>query len=248
MTNNKLSIAEEFNSYFTEVGTKIDETIPPPSANFNDYLNNPSQQSLFLNAVDDAEILNIISQLKISKSCGPTSIPNRLLKDFGPELVIPIKYIINLCFKTGHFPDQLKLADIIPLHKKDERYKCNNYRPISLLSNLSKIFEKTMHSRLYEFLENFDLLYKHQYGFRKKHSTNHALIKIVENIQEKLDNKTFVGGVFLDLQKAFDTVNHKILLQKLDYYGIRGTANKLFKSYLSNRYQRVSLDGTFLQF
>ena len=100
-----------------------------------------------------------------------------------------------------------------------------------------------MHTRVYDFLEQCDVIYKFQFGFRKKYSTNHSLLSIVENIRDKLDNKTFSCGVFVDLEKAFDTVNHSILLKKLDHYGIRGQANKWFSSYFSRRQQKVSLNG-----
>lgn len=245
LVSDKKAMAEEFNKYFTTIGDKIEKDIPLTSNNFAHYLQNSVNESIFLNPVNEAEILDLISQMKVSKSCGPTSIPNKLLKLFGSKLAHPLQHVINLSFCTGHFPDLLKLANVIPLYKKDEKIRCSNYRPISLLSNISKLFEKAMHVRLYAFLEKYNVLYNHQYGFRKKHSTQHALVKIIEHIKEKIDNKTIVAGVFLDLQKAFDTVNHKILLQKLEHYGIRGQANKLLKSYLSSRYQRVSLDGCY---
>ncbi len=105
-----------------------------------------------------------------------------------------------------------------------------------------------MHTRLYDFIETLDQFYDKQFGFRKKYSTNHALLSIVEGIRENLDNKSFVCGVFIDLEKAFDTVNHNIQLKKLDYYGIRGIANKWFQSYLSERRQKVKLDDTYSSF
>ena len=125
--------------------------------------------------------------------------------------------------------------------KKNERVKCDNYRPISLLSNLSKVFERAMHTRLYEFFDKNKKFYELQFGFRKKHNTEHAVLEIIEKIKENLDNKTFVCGVFIDLQKAFDTVDHSILLKKMHSYGVTGMAYKLFESYLTNRYQRVVL-------
>ncbi len=118
-----------------------------------------------------------------------------------------------MSLSQGIFPDLLKDAEVCPIYKKNDKDKCENFRPISLLSNLSKLFERAMHTRLYEFIHNSGKIYDKQFGFRKKYSTNHALLSIVESIREKLDNKMFVCGVFIDLEKAFDTVNHQILLK-----------------------------------
>ena len=120
--------------------------------------------------------------------------------------------------------------------------RCENYRPISLLSNVSKIFERIMYSRLEDFLKSTDVLYEFQFGFRKQYSTNHALLSIVEKIRSALDKNMYSCGVFIDLEKAFDTVNHRILLSKLYHYGIRGNANSWFSSYLIHRSQTVTIN------
>jgi retron-type reverse transcriptase len=117
---------------------------------------------------------------------------------------------------------------VCAIFKKGDKTKCANYRPISLLSNISKIFERIMYNRIEDFLDEYDIIYEYQFGFRKKHSTNHALLSIVESIRKDLDNKTFSCGVFVDLEKAFDTVNHNILLAKLEHYGIRDNALSCF--------------------
>ena len=131
-------------------------------------------------------------------------------------------FLINTSFTTGIFPSALKVANIIPIHKKVDKLDCNNYQPISLLSNISKIFEKMMHIQLTSFLNKNKVLSSFQFGFGKKHSTNHALISLTEIIRLALDNDQFVCGVFINLQKAFDTVDHKILLSKMNHYGIKG--------------------------
>ena len=152
--------------------------------------------------------------------------------------------IINLSFATGNYIENLKIARVIPIYKeKGSELLCSNYRPISLLSNINKIIEKLMHERLYSFLTKHNIIYDLQFGFRKKHSTTHALMKLTEDIRQALDSGKFSCGIFIDLQKAFDTVDHKILLAKLENYGVRGTANQWFKSYLSNRKQFVSING-----
>ena len=153
--------------------------------------------------------------------------------------------IINLSFETGIFPSALnKLVKVIPIFKnKGSNQDYNNYRPISLLSNVDKIFEKLAHCRLVSFLDKYDAIYQKQFGFRKQHSTAHTLISLTEEIRRALDKGQFSCGVFIDLQKAFDTVDHTILLNKLKHYGIRGKANKWFHSYLTDRRQFVSIAG-----
>ena len=139
------------------------------------------------------------------------------------------------------FVSMYKIATVCPINKKGDKTHCENYRPISLLSNISKLFERVMYVRIEHFLKSSDILYK--FGFRRQHSTNHALLSIVEKIRSSLDKKMYTCGVFIDLEKAFDTVNQKIILSKLNHYGIRGTANPWFPSYLSSRYQSVVLNG-----
>ena len=119
----------------------------------------------------------------------------------------------------------------------------SNYRPISLLSNINKIFEKLVYSRLYSFLELHNCIFELQFGFRAKHSTQHALASLTEMVKQALDEGNFACGIFVDFAKAFDTVDHTILLKKLEHYGVRGLANNWFKSYLTNRKQYVSING-----
>ena len=188
---------------------------------------------------------SLILNLNPNKSNGPGSFPTKILKYVVDIIAKPICDLVNMSILNGVFPDALKIAEVIPVFKKGNKLLCNNFRPISLLSNLSKIFEKIIHERTYNFLNECKLFYNLQFGFRHNYSTNHALIKITELIRKAIDNKKIACGVFIDLQKAFDTVNHKILLQKLKYYGIRGVAYKLFESYLNSRYQYVSINGNF---
>ena len=135
------------------------------------------------------------------------------------------------------------MARVVPIHKKESKLDISNYRPISLLSNINKIFEKVMGLRIRNHFERSNLLYKLQFGFREKHSTNHAIVNMVQKIQEVIKGNNVAVGVFIDLKKAFDTVNHTILLNKLDSYGIRGIAKNWIKSYLTNHKQYVSIDG-----
>ena len=152
--------------------------------------------------------------------------------------------IINQAFYNGVFPKELKMAKVIPVYKSGSTMELNNYRPISVLNTFSKVFERLMYDRLTKLLDKYNVVYQNQFGFRHGHSTHHALITLVDKITKSLDNGDIVIGVFLDLKKAFDTVNHKILLKKLYHYGIRGNLNKWFESYLADRSQYVLFGKT----
>ena len=244
----KKEIAQSFNEFFVDIGNMVENKIPNSKKHFSEFLGDSNKNTIFLTPIDNDEVLSMISKLNSSKACGPNSIPYNLLKTHSNVLLEPLRELLNMSILQGSFPTLLKFAQVCPIYKKKDKEKCENYRPISLLSNLSKLFERAMHTRLYNFIENSDQFYEKQFGFRKKYSTNHALLSIVEGIREKLDNKTFVCGVFIDLEKAFDTVNHKILLKKLEHYGIRGVANEWFASYLSSRKQKVKFDDAYSDF
>ena len=165
-------------------------------------------------------MLSVIKELSNSKSTGPASVPSKFLKLFQTALSKPISLIENLSFSTGSFPDNIKVANVIPIFKKEDRTLWNNYRPISLLSNISKIIEKLIHARLTMLLNKHNIMYKKQFGFRHNHSTTHALLEITGKIKQGCDSVKYPCGVLLDLQKPFDTINHDILLKKLYHYGI----------------------------
>ena len=177
------------------------------------------------------EVEKIIDGLDMKKATGPNSIPNIILKSFKLFFSVWLSRLINLCFEVGDFPDILKTAKITLLHKKD-----------SLLSVFSKIYGKVIYIRIYSYLTKNNLIYSKQFGFRSNYSTNHVLTSITENIRSLLDQGQYVCGIFVDLEKAFDTVDHEILCHKLNHYGVHGNVNKLIKSYLANRKQYVSLD------
>ena len=244
INTNPVDIANCFNDYFSNIGSKLADKIFPSKYDHLHYLKCSNPVSIFIKPTSKTEILNLISTLNNSKSSGPFSIPTDIFKMTGNIMASPLTEIINLSFSTGIYPNNLKIAKIIPVFKnKGSILQCNNYRPISLLSNINKIFEKLMYTRLYNFLDIHNCIYNLQFGFREKHSTNHALFSITEKIREALDNNNFACGIFIDLQKAFDMVDHNILIQKLNHYGIRGVANNWFNSYLSNRTQFVSING-----
>ena len=242
--SNARGIATCFNNYFTNIADDIiKDRKYSGKISYKKYLNNPFENSFALYDFDSKKISLMISTLNPRKGSGPNGLPTKILLMFKDELSLPLSIIFNISIKTGIFPDLLKLSKTIPVFKKGSKMAVENYRPISLLSNINKIFEKLMYNRVYKFLEDNKCLYDLQFGFRRKHSTIHALIQITEKIKSALDNGEYACGVFIDLQKAFDTVNHDILIEKLSHYGIRGLSKQWFKSYLTKRSQFVSIDG-----
>ena len=236
-------ISNSFNDYFTSVAEKIlNKRKYIGNKLFSDFLKNRMANNFTFEPCTKEEIKSIILSLKTSKSYGPNSIPVfiQLLAD---TISSHLEAIFNLSFNTGKHPHILKLAKTIAIYKKGSKLLTSNYRPISLLSNINKILEKLVFNRLYNFLEDSQCIYSLQFGFRKKHSTNHALVQITETIRKALDENKFACGVFVDFQKAFDTVNHDILIKKLDHYGIRNTQNNWFRLYLTDRSQFVSILG-----
>jgi len=150
-------------------------------------------------------------------------------------------YIFNKILSTGIFPERLKFSEVRPLFKKGDITEFSNYRPISLLTSFSKITEKIIYKRLYSYLNDNNMLVDDQYGSREKLSAKTATYTLINNVLSSLDRRNLVGGLFCDLQKAVDCVNHEILFAKIKFYGISGIANKLMRSYLENRYQRTSM-------
>ena len=152
-----------------------------------------------------------MSTLDSQKTSGPNSIPTKILKLMKNDISDQLAVLFNLSFSCGSFPS---------IYKKDSKLKCSSYRPVSLLSNIDKILKRIVYSRLYKFFEDNKLVYNLQFGFQQKHSTSHALIHLTEKIREQLDSGKYGCGIFVDFQKVFDTVDHAILTQKLNFYGV----------------------------
>ena len=229
-----------FNKFFCSVVPNIQSKI---DKFFNHFLKNPCNQSIFIKPCTNKEIIDKISDLSSNKAAGPNSIPIKTIRLARDCITNNLPVLFNLSFSSGVFSDKLKIAKVLPAFKKGSKLECSNYRPISLLSNLDKVNEKLMHKRLMEFLNEQKILYCKQYGFRKGFPTAHAIINLIDNIESDIDNKQFVCGFFIDLQKVFDTVDQDILLEKIQHYGIRGIAHQWFKSYLENRKQFVSINS-----
>jgi hypothetical protein len=235
-------IVNKFNHFFINIGPTLANNIPNSNnKNFEKYLQNmPDSQFSFQN-VNETMVIKIIDKLKPKTSCGKDKISNKLLKLIKCNIAPVLTLIINQSINTGKFPDHLKIAKVLPVHKKDSNNIFSNYRPISILSSVSKVFERVIHDQLYEYFATNDLFYHSQYGFRQKHSTELAALEIVDRIVCAMDKNEIPLNIFLDLSKAFDTLDHQILISKLRYYGLYEKSLCLLQNYLSNRKQYVVL-------
>ena len=244
-------IADQFNIFFSNIGSTLSDSIEidDSTLDFTDYLNNPTEHRFNFNTITESETLSIINKLKNKNSSGKDEISNKLLKSIKDEIAKPLAIIINQSLKTGVFPDALKIAKVKPLYKKGDNFCLNNYRPISLLPTISKIFERVMFTQLYSYLNANNLLSEQQYGFRSQHSTELACVKLVDYITTEMDNIKKIKtptAIFLDLSKAFSTLNFNILLNKLQYYGINGISLSLIICYLTDRFQYVQFENSEL--
>ncbi|XP_065673996.1 uncharacterized protein LOC136090948 [Hydra vulgaris] len=198
MIYDPIKISESFNSFFVSVPGELQKKIHSFNNDFNKYLKNPNLKSIFIKPTDKNEVFSNIHSLNDSKASGPNSVPIPIFKALANDISPVLFELFNLSFITGVFPDILKTASVIPIHKKDSKIECNSYRPISLL-NVSKLLEKLMYSRIYNFLNSSLCFHIRQFGFCSNHSTSHALISITEMIRGAIDSGSFTCGVFIDL-------------------------------------------------
>ena len=239
-------IATAFNQYFASIASKLNSTydneglpvIDIPT--FSDFMPKSNPNTIFLSDSSSAEVENVISELQNGKA---SDIPITVIKKTAKMISPVLSKYFNILMQEGTFPSQLKTGKITPIYKKDNEELLENYRPVSTLPIFGKIFEKIIYKRLYSFLISQGVLHDKQFGFRKGHSTSHALNYSVELIQKSLKQQQHVLAIFIDLSKAFDTLDHTTLLNKLLTYGIRGNAHKLISSYLTGRTQYTSVLG-----
>lgn len=240
-------IAETFNEFFCSEPTNIVNNIH----RFEDLgapeTDTPEQDPYIFKSSDlqvgHEELRDALSKIESKNSTDHFGLSMKFIKKCFNVIINPFLHIINLSFSTGCIPHQLKLAKVIPIFKSGDPRLPNNYRPISLLSNFSKIIEKVMYIRLSNFLEHHDLLSLSQFGFRTNHSTIHPMILLDNFVTDALNNKKYAMAIFCDLRKAFDTVNHSLLLSKLERMGVRDKELLWFKNYLSGRWQYTVVGG-----
>lgn len=240
-------IAGEFNKYFSEVGKSMSAMIPKRSGNYLNIENwnnrNVVNESLVLESVSQNEVEMEIKELDINKSAGYDGITNKCIKLNMEAISPPLTKLVNQCINVGAYPKLLKIQKITPIYKEGDKLKTSNYRPISVLPAINRILERIIYKRLYSFLNGTNFFYCKQFGFRSGVSTTTAIMELTDMIINNFEEKKVISSVFLDLKKAFDTIDRTILLDKLKHAGIRGNSYRLLESYLGDRTQCVDING-----
>ena len=237
-------IANMFSTYFGTIAEDMNQSIVNHQSlhkqnEFSKFLPSAVESTLFVEETTITEISDIIKDFSNDKA---SDIPIVVIKHCAQVLAPVLCNIYNNCIKAGSFPNALKLGKITPVYKKGSKDDIKNYRLVSTLPIFGKIFEKTLYSRIYNFMMSKNVIYEAQFGFRTNHSTCHAIQHSVDFINKVHLTGKHVLGIFIDLNKTFDTINHSILLHKLYHYGVRGIAHSLLTSYLKNRHQYVKIN------
>lgn len=232
---------EAFNDYFINIGLQMKSRIS--KAQISHINEGAVNDSLFLTPVSQNEVIKHIGSLKNASASGPDGMSVKLVKECHKYILQPLIYLIDLCFETGEIPLEWKNSIVTPVFKSGNKKQLTNYRPISVINNFAKIFEKCLKERLVDFLNKHNIISDRQFGFRQGFSTSNAVIELMKSIVYNIDADNKCLAVFVDLAKAFDTVDHQLLMERLEKSGVRGSAYELFYSYLQNRRQSVKLNG-----
>lgn len=243
LTTDNKEIANVFVNYFTNIGKNMQKNIPTTNKNFTHQ--NTNKNSFYLTPVTENELITHISSLKNDSAPGEDNISAKTIKNMHIFLLKPLSFLINMCFSQSKIPQDWKTSIIIPVYKCGNRQEANNYRPISLINNFGKLFEKCLKTRLIDFLERNNLLYEKQFGFRSGKCTEDAVFQLINQINNNLNTNKKSLTVFIDLAKAFDTVSHKNLIKRMESLGVRGDPLNLFINYLSCRRQKVKVENEF---
>ena len=238
-----VEIGDKMCDYFSNVGKQFANKIKRPKKDINDYLSKIRQncESMTFTQVNKGELLKLLKELPNKSSHGHDNLDNILLKEISEGIVDPLVGLFNRSLNEGYFPAQMKIAEVVPLFKSKERELTNNYRPISLLMVISKLLERVVYKRTFQFVTDTGQFYDSQYGFRKNHSCNDAISELLGEILHNLENNKYTVAIYLDLSKAFDTLQHTVILKKLACYGIRGKCLEWFTSYFKDRYMSIKI-------
>ena len=239
--NTPKEIAEKFNEHFSSIGSKLANDLPGSPVHFSQFLGPEVRSEFSFLPVSSQKIRSVINSFK-ECSAGIDEIPMKVIKLSVDLLIEPLMHIFNLSLQNGTMPSQLKISKVTPVYKNGKTNNVNNYRPIAILSSIGKIIEKIVTEQLYDYFETNNLLNSSQHGFRRGRSTETALCDLTNDIYSAFDNKLSTVAVFLDLSKAFDTVDHNVLIEKLRHCGVRGSALMWFTDYLNDRKQCVKFN------
>lgn len=238
--NEPINIATAFNTHFIESSQKLSQSRSNKMCG-NKLSKHELGGSMYLMPMAEDEVRKVVLSLNNTNSEGPDEICTKVIKSCINELCSVLTYLINLSFESGNYPQRLKLSVVKPIHKKGSKKDMKNYRPITLVPIIAKIYEKCMFTRLMNYCLALNLINKDQYGFQRHKSTDLAIFALLNEVLTSIDTKKLTTVLFLDMSKAFDLVNHSILLLKLEKLGVRGTPYQWFQSYLSDRQQSVEI-------
>ena len=241
--DNVNDVANIFNQYFVNIGSNLAKALPPATTNFRCFLDPPIKNSISVYPITVEEVFSLITSMSGGAAAGDDGFNLEFLKKNVACLSQPLAHLFNLSIFSGIVPRAFKLAKVVPVFKKGDELNPGNYRPISLLSIFNKVFEKLISKRLSDFFDHENILYKHQFGFRKNHSTGLAIVEVTDFCYTNLDKNNYILGLFIDFQKAFDSIDIDILLVKLSNYGIRGIMFDWIKDYLKDRSQYTFVNG-----
>jgi len=237
-------IADKFNLHFASIGQKVADELPTASQDFRDFLPEPEPNDLVFEPLQPFQLVQAINLLKAKKSLDINGYSSFLIQKVATEISHPFTHVYNLSIRNGVFPHSLKISKCTPIFKNGDKLDTNNYRGISLVNVFSKVFEKLISDRLVSFLSENGFFNPLQFGFLKGRSTSQAILQVINNITSAINEREYVLAIFLDIRKAFDSVDHEILLAKLENAGVRGRALLWFRSFISNRSQRVKIGNT----
>ena len=240
--NNQQDVCDVFNEHFASAGKRIKNMIPSTSKDPIDYVKLVSDRLIF-SPVSEQYICKIVANLKPKRSCGYDQISNVLLKSLINVIKLPICKILNKSILMGEFPKLMKVAKVIPLYKNGSKLLPDNYTPILLLPVISKILEKVIFDQLVVYLNTNSVQYPKQFGFRRNHSTSDGIMNLVSDVLKSFKEKFMLVSVFIDLRKAFNTVSHSVILNKLIKLGIGGTELEWFTSYITGQKQFVAMNN-----